>query len=71
MPTSNKVIIEFQCPYCGWINDTVHVEDHHENGEWGPADEELTERWRYSTDGGKSWTEVEEDPYWSVYTNHS
>jgi hypothetical protein len=54
--------IEFQCPYCGWITDLVHVPDHHHNGEHGEADPQHVERWRFTGDGGKTWTEVEEDP---------
>ena len=36
---------EFFCPYCKlWINDTIHVQHHHNEGEHGERDEITDDR---------------------------
>lgn len=59
---ANGPWVQFLCPYCGWVDDTVHAPDHHQHGSHGPHDERTAEHWRSSSDGGKKWTEHDEEP---------
>jgi hypothetical protein len=52
---------EFWCHYCqGWVPDTVHRPNHHNDVD--KVDAHWVDRWRSSVDGGQTWVEHEEEP---------
>lgn len=67
MTTQPTRVVEFFCPYCGDFirEDLVHDENHH-NG-YDEPDRRRVCLWRYSVDGGKTWTKTENtDEVWPV-----